>query len=91
MPLSPREFDKLVAPWKDWQPPPLSVNKTVKRLDRQVRATAALGDAGRFAAVGLIVAVGNYEWLGRRSAKVIAKANKLLDEFGDPEHSWRWG
>jgi hypothetical protein len=93
VPLTPQEFAELVAPWKEIQPPtpPWDEAKTIETLDTQVRAAEALGEAGRVAAVGLIVAVGNYEYLRDRREPVLQKCRDLMDEFADQEHSWRWG
>ena len=90
--LSGTEFDELVAPWKDLQPPqPMPEEaEIIKRLEADVEAADALGPDARAAVVGLIVAVGNYEWLSYKRPGVIAKANHLLAKY-DPEHSWRWG
>ena len=85
-------FEELVAPWPDWDGlANLTEDEVVTRLDEQVRAAAATPE-GKVAAVGLIVAVGNYEWAsGRRSPVVLNAANALMDEFAEPVQSWRWG
>jgi hypothetical protein len=92
--LDPDEFDALIPPWKDFKPG-LSEADTVTKLEERVRAAEAAAapedEATRAVIVAAVVAVGNYEYLGPRRAVVLDRCNELLDEFGDPEHSWRWG
>jgi hypothetical protein len=92
MPLEPQEFQQLVAPWPELEPPGgLDEDEVVERLGREADAAAAEGEAGRRAAAGLVIAVGNYELLSHRRAAVFQKANELLDQYGDPELSRRFG
>ncbi len=93
MRLDPNDFDKLEAPWEEIQPPAPAWDEqqTIAKLDEQAHAAAALGDAGRAAAIGLVVAVGNYEYVGLEREAVIQKCRELLDEIQGEKHSWRWG
>jgi hypothetical protein len=85
-------IDELVPPWKEWEDPSLlSPEQVIARLDQEV-AAAVQTEPGRVAAVGLICAVGNWEWVsGRRDQGVLDRANQLLDEHDQQQQSKRWG
>jgi len=92
MPLEPQEFEQLVAPWPELEPPGgLEEDEVVERLGWEAEAAAATGEAGRRAAAGLAIAVGNYEVLSHRRPGVFQKANELLDKYADQELSRRFG
>jgi hypothetical protein len=85
-------IDELEPPWKQWkEPDALDPEDVVARLDAEV-AAAVQTEAGRVAAVGLITAVGNWEYIsGRRDPRVLDRANDLLDEHDEQKLSKRWG
>jgi hypothetical protein len=89
VPLEPQEKAKLEKPCKTWATKDQKTD--VKWFKSSVKAAAKCGDAGRVAAVGLAVAVGNYEYLNGKRPAVLNAANELLDKYDDPEHSRRWG
>jgi hypothetical protein len=92
MPLTTEEFEELVAPWRELEPPGgLEEDELVERLGREADEAAALGDAGRRAAVGLVIAVGDWEVLTGKRQAVFDKANELLDKYGGKELSRRFG
>ena len=86
----PVTFEQLVPPWSGWDTPAgMPESEVLARLQEQVDA-AKETDGGRHAAIGLAVAVGNYEYLGERREKVMELAASLLNEL-DPDRSRYWG
>jgi hypothetical protein len=84
-------FDELVPPWPDWEDVQVVPEQEIAdRLQEQVDA-AIQHEPSRPAALGLIVAVGNYEWAsGRKSTIVIDKAETLLQQH-QPTQGRYWG
>jgi len=85
MTLSQQEFEKLAPPWDDYAL--RSPEEIVGRLEQQVHAAK---DPAPEAAAGLAIAVGNYEYVGKRRRQVLDAAGSLLDEL-ERERSKYWG
>jgi hypothetical protein len=89
---SPLEgFDSLVPPWRDWEnPETLTADEVISRLDLQAGAAFAHEDA-RPAAIGLVVAVGNYiqAYGGGDYEAILGKTEDLLAEM-DPDQGHKW-
>jgi len=94
-------IDVLLAPWPDLKGahPALNAEDTIERMRTQAHAAAALDpagatkdSAGHRAAIGLVIAVVNYELLVRLDVRVLEAAHALLLELGledDDFLGWR--
>jgi len=80
-------YESLLPPWHDWEAIKDDTDELVSRLETQARAAK---DVASDAAIGLVVAVGNYEFEGEARSEVLDPANALLHEL-DPERSKYWG
>lgn len=96
--LTPDERLHLVQPYLDYEPNPgdkgvpLPGEELIERMTADAAAAAAHGDAGRRAAVAVVIAVGNYEWVSFQRDDVIAAANALLGVYDEQsKETRRWG
>jgi len=96
--LTPEERDLLILPYKDYEPLPPgleppdepSAETIIERMTSDAHATCAA--AGDRAAMAVVVAVGNYEYVSFKREAVMKAAEELLDEL-DPsgKETHRWG
>lgn len=97
--LSPAERGQIVAPYPDYEPEPAdeppdfpTVAEIVTRMSADAGAAAAAGEDGRKAAIALVIAVGNYEWVSFQRQEIIDAAELLLDRLTqEPGQTRRWG
>ena len=98
--LTPAERGQLVPPYPEYDPDPSedeperpTSTEIIARMAADAGEAAALGEAGRLAAVALVICTGNYEWVSFQRDDVMDACNALLDRYDEehPKETRRWG
>jgi hypothetical protein len=75
-----------MPPYEDWAEVSENPDELIAKLQQDARAAKATPEA----AAGLVIAVGNYEYLDEKRPEVLDAAGSLLEELGR-ERSKYWG